>query len=208
MGHRALIPSLLPMLNHRSGFADSMAYFVRKAVVESALADPLVLVGHSAAGAYLPSIGSRLERDVAAYLFLDARLPKSGASLADQDSYEENQHRRRMTEDGILPPWSAWLTDGTMEVLLPEEESRQRFVEELSPIPLALFHEEIPFSPSWPDAPCAYLRLSAFYKPLARQAATEGWLVSEIDAGHLHLITHPEVVTELVLDLVDQLELG
>ncbi len=89
MGHRVVIPSLLPVLDKSSGFADSMADYVREATVESVLPDPLVLVGHSAAGVYLPVIRSQLDRNVSAYVFVDARLPKSGASLADQDSPEE-----------------------------------------------------------------------------------------------------------------------
>ncbi len=208
MGQRTVIPSLLPVLNQASGFADSMAHYVREAVKDSALPDPLVLVGHSAAGAYLPVIRSHLEREVSAYLFVDARLPKSGASLADQDSREAEQRRREMAEGGMLPPWSEWFSDRVLENLLPNEESRLRFVDELSPIPLALFHEEIAFASEWTDAPCAYLRLSEYYKPLFRDAMAEGWHVSEINAEHLHLITHPLVVTKLLLDVLDQMEVA
>ncbi len=112
-----------------------------------------------------------------------------------------------MAADGLLPPWSKWFRDGVVEELIPQEKRRKRFVEELPHIPLALFHEEITFTPQWPDAPVGYLRFSGFYEPQAREAAIEGWHVDEIDGKHLHLITHPQEVTELVLDALDRMDL-
>jgi hypothetical protein len=205
-GQRVVIPSLLAVLEQSSGYANSIAEYVRKAVDGSALPEPLVLVGHSAAGAYLPVIGAELDRAVTAYVFVDARLPMRGTSLADQDTPEEGQHRRKMAEDGMLPPWPEWFDEGVMAEVIPNEERRNRFVTELQPIPLALFHEEIIYPSDWPDAPCAYLRLSEFYKPLAQEASAVGWPVLEIDAEHLHLITHPQEVANLLLSILHELE--
>jgi len=109
-----------------------------------------------------------------------------------------------MAEDGLLSPWSGWFRDGAMEDLIPGEGHRTRFVDELHHIHLALFHEVITFRSDWPDAPIAFLRLSRFYKPQAREAAVEGWHVNEIAGQHLHLITHPQKVTKLVLDALDR----
>ena len=95
-----------------------------------------------------------------------------------------------------------------MRAVLPHDERRERFVAELPPIPLALFSETISFSRKWPDAPCGYLRLSEFYKPLAREAAAAGWPVAEIDAQHLHLLVQPAEVAGFLVELLDRLERG
>ncbi len=203
-GHRTLVPNLVPGLARSSGFASAFAERLRDAVTESRPSQPLVLVGHSAAGAYLPAIGSALDHKVGAYLFLDARLPRRDASLADQDQPEEVQHRREMARDGILPRWSDWFDPALMEEAIPDREVRDRFLAELKPVPLALFHEPISFESDWADSPCAYLRLSEFYEPLAREASRRGWAVLEVDAGHLHPLTHPGETADLLVDFLER----
>ncbi len=94
-----------------------------------------------------------------------------------------------------------------LRAVLPDDDRRERFLAELPPIPLALFGEMITFPAEWPDAPCGYLRLSEFYKPLAREAAVEGWPVAEIDAQHLHLLVDPPAVADLLLELLGRMEM-
>lgn len=206
-GQRAVVPSLLPALQRSSGFAAAIAEEVREAVEASSVKGPLVLAGHSAAGAYLPVIGSRLGGRVGAYLFVDARLPRRDASLDDEDGPAAVADRREMAEEGWLPPWSQWFPAGVLRAVLPDDDRRERFLAELPPIPLALFGETITFPAEWPDAPCGYLRLSEFYKPLAREAANKGWPVAEIDAQHLHLLVDPEAVADLLLELLGRMEM-
>jgi hypothetical protein len=203
--HQVLVPSLLPALHRSSSFAGAIAAYVREAVNHSGLPDPLILAAHSAAGAYLPAISSQLEHQVQTCIFVDARLPRRDASLDDQDAPEEIEQRRAMAVDGILPPWSSWFDEGIMEKVLPQDNQRERFLAELQPIPLALFEEKIPLSPGWPESPCAYLRLSEFYKPLAVEARTRGWLVMEVDNGHLSLLTHPGETAGHLLEIIGRI---
>lgn len=205
-GYRTVVPSLLPVLQRSWGFSNAIAQRVKDAVMESGTRGPLILVAHSAAGAFLPVIASRLERPVQAYVFVDARLPRRGASLSDDDSPREVQARREMAEDGMLPPWSEWFSEEAVKEIIPDDERRQRFLAELQPIPLALFDEKISFSSGWPDAPCGYVRVSEFYRPLAQEAAVLGWPVVEVDVQHLHLLVDPIQVTGLLLNVVARLE--
>lgn len=204
--YRTSLPSLLPALAGPANFAEAMARRVKEAVRSAMLPEPIVLVAHSAAGAYLPLIGSVVDREIRAYLFVDARLPERGASLADQDPPELEEQRQKMAREGMLPPWSEWFGEGALVEVIPDDEQRQRFAAELRPVPLALFHEKIPYPMDWPAAPCGYLRLSAFYKPLAQEATERGWRVMEIDAEHLHMMTRPQEVTELLLKLLNELK--
>lgn len=207
-GYRTVVPSLLPVLKRSWGFPKAIAQQVKEEVDESAARSPLILVAHSAAGAFLPVIASRLNHQIRAYIFVDARLPRRGASLSDDDAPQEAQHRREMALDGMLPPWSEWFGAEAMREVLPDDDTRHRFLAELQPIPLALFEEKISFPASWPDAPCGYVRLSEFYGPLAQEAAARGWPVMAVDRQHLHLLVDPIDATGLLLNISGRLVKG
>jgi hypothetical protein len=201
-GHSVTVPSLLSVLGRSSDFPDAVAEAVASHMMVTDFADPLLLVAHSAAGAFLPVIASRLQHKVSGYIFVDARLPQDGRSLSDQDPPEERSQLRSLAKEGFLPPWSEWFGPDVMAALLPDHESRRAFVQELRPIPLAFFVEPIKFPQTWPDAPCAYLRLSEYYVNQAQQARAEGWHVTEVDAEHLYPMTHPQEMTSLLLEAV------
>ena len=67
------------------------------------------------------------------------------------------------------------------------------------------FAEPIPVFSGWPDAPCAYIKFSAPYDWDFRQAKQAGWLVREVNAGHFHMLVDPSVVTDVIVDLVEEL---
>lgn len=204
-GHRIVVPSLLPALGGLKDFDRAIARCVKDSLRRAAVPDPIVLVGHSAAGAYLPAIEAELHREVSACVFVDARLPVPGASLATQDTREEVEQIRGMAREGMLPPWSNWFGEGTMREVIPDEKVREHFVAELLPIPLALYEEEIRCPSSWPEVPCAYLRLSEYYKPVADEARARGWVVTELEAQHMLLLTNPRQVAGTLLGVVDEL---
>src|SRR5262245_29064724 len=49
----------------------------------------LVLVGHSGAGALLPSIGEATNQQIAGYIFVDAGIPTDGATRLDAFATED-----------------------------------------------------------------------------------------------------------------------
>src|SRR5690606_5537815 len=143
-GHRAVVPSLLPALG------DGAPYWRR--IVERVLRDageardeaPLVLVTHSAAGAYVPPLRAGLGPNIAGYVFVDARLPVVDASLFQSGPPAMAEQLRTMSQDGSVPPWSDWFGEEVMRRLVPDGPLRERFVAELPRLPLALFEEPIP----------------------------------------------------------------
>jgi hypothetical protein len=70
---------------------------------------------------------------------------------------------------------------------------------------MAMFEEVQPAAPSWPDAPCAYLRLSEAYQEAADRAMALGWSVAQLSSHHLAVLTDPELVVGSLLDLVRRL---
>jgi hypothetical protein len=203
-GFATIVPSLLAVLEGGAPFHAAIAGCVARAVARSDPGGPLILVAHSAAGAYLPTIRAGLERPVSGYVFVDARLPQDGLSLLDDSPADFAAQLRAMARAGWLPPWSEWFGGEAMGEVIPDDVARGRFLGELRRIPLALFQERIPVPGAWPDAPCGYLRLSEAYAPEAEQARAWGWPVVELAAQHLHMLVDPPAVVRAILELVGE----
>ncbi|HUD39627.1 MAG TPA: alpha/beta hydrolase [Streptosporangiaceae bacterium] len=167
---------------------------------------PVVLVGHSGAGALLgqvPGQAGRAGRPVAGCVFVDAGLPIPGRSLMSAMPPELAAGLRAMANlDGWLPPWPKWWEADELGGLLPDQALRERFEAECPPLPLALFDEVHPLAPDWDAIPGAYLLLSEGYEDSAADARTRGWPVLERLSDHLAPVTDPVAVADAVADLV------
>jgi hypothetical protein len=54
---------------------------------------------------------------------------------------------------------------------------------------------------AWPDAPCSYVRFSAFYADAEEQARRAGWPTREVRGGHLHMMVEPAAVANTLIEL-------
>lgn len=202
-GARAVVPSLLDAATAPGPAWERQVTAVVDAVEGAGIERPL-LAGHSGAGPLLPAMGAALGA-VAAYVFVDAALPtgESGPLAALHPSLRARLES--LARDGVLPPWSEWWGPGALDALLPDEEIRERFLSELRPVPLSVFEEPLPAMPAWPEAPCAYLRLSDAYRDEEAEAAHRGWVVSRLDGSHLELLLRPPAVADALLALIDRM---
>ena len=158
----------------------------------------VVLVGHSGAGPLLPAMRELGGRDVAAYLFVDAGLPQDGCSRLDLLRVEMVEELAAHLEaGGRFPEW----TDADLAPIVPDEGRRRRLLAELQPRDLPFWQEPIPVFHGWPDAACAYLRLSAGYDVPAEWARREGWAYAARDGGHFDMLVQPEEITGAIMDL-------
>lgn len=112
---------------------------------------------------------------------------------------------RAMANDGWLPPWSEWWGTEGLADLLPDPVVRERFAADCPRLPVAMFEEIQPPAPGWPDAPCAYLRLSEAYQEPAEQAKALGWPVTQLAIHHLAMLTSPELVRDPLLELLREI---
>jgi pimeloyl-ACP methyl ester carboxylesterase len=202
-GHRVSVPDL------RSSLTDGPPYWSRQvaAIVDNADKDRVILVGHSGAGPLLPAIGKALER-VAGYVFIDAGLPFPGRSWLEQAPPELAEQLRAMARDGWLPPWSEWWGAAGLAELLPDADVREHFSAGCPRLPMAMFEEAQPLVSGWPDAPCAYLRLSEAYQGQAERGKAHGWPTIDLSSHHLAVLTDPDLVLEALLDLVRRIQQG
>lgn len=198
--YTVLVPDLTASLS------EGPPYWSRQidAIRDCAATEPVILVGHSGAGALLAAASGHLEH-VRGYLFVDAGLPHPGQSWMETAPPEVVRQIRAMVTDGWLPPWSEWWGRDGLAELLPDPIVRERFAAACPRLPFAMFEEHQPFTPGWPDAPCAYLRLSQAYREQAQQAKALGWPVSELELHHLAVLTSPDLVLDPLLELMQKL---
>lgn len=171
-------------------------------------ADEVVLVGHSGAGPLLPAAGAAVRRrgvGRAAYVFADAALPHPGRSRLASIHPAFQAQLSAMVADDVLPPWADWFEAGALDALIPDAAVRERFLEELRPVPLAALREPMPEVAGWPDAPCAYLRFSSVYEGEEAEAAAQGWAVASVEGNHLHMLVDPDGVAGALVALLDRL---
>jgi hypothetical protein len=152
----------------------------------------------------LPAIGEACRGRVAAYIFVDASIPRDGASRLDLFGDEDAvRHFREAATDDLLPTW----TEDDLRDAIPDPDLRRRFVEELRPLPLAVYEEPIPVFEGWPDAPCAYLSFTptSAYKDAVALARRQGWAYTKLAGGHFHMLVDPPAVADALLGFARQL---
>lgn len=198
-GHLVLVPSLGTSLDGGPPYYRQLARRVTSAVTEAGLGSPVVVAGHSGAGALLPAISG--EADVHAAIFVDAILPHPGLSWFDTAPAALRQHLLDLARGAVVPRWNEWFPADALSALLPEAGLRERFVAELPELPVRYFEERAPEVPSWPPARCGYVQLSEPYQEFAAKAGRKGWPVIRENADHLAMLTQPDQMA----DILDQL---
>lgn len=166
---------------------------------------PVALIGHSAAGPLLPQVGyaqRAARRQVGAYVFLDSRLPRTGASRLDlmhaADDTAAHAVHDELARGGLAPVWN---DDDLAEIGLDQAE-RTLVLAAARPRGLAFFEEVLPYPGDWPDAPCGYLQTSPGYESSARAARLSGFRVETAEGGHFAVLTMPSTVADTLVDLV------
>ena len=166
---------------------------------------PVTLVGHSGAGPLLPAIRQSLANPVHAYVFVDASVPRDGASRLDLMKAEgpewAEQFQQELEHGSRYPTWDF----EDLSEVIPDETLRRQMLAEMRPRALSFFTEPIPVFSGWPDAPCTYIQFSAPYQSVAARAQEDGWPVYELEAGHFHMLVDEAAVTDLIVEAVNNL---
>jgi hypothetical protein len=139
---------------------------------------------------------------VGAYVFLDSRLPRAGASRLDlmhavDDAVAHAVHDE-LRRGGLAPAW----TDDDLAGSGLDRAQRAVVLAAARPRGLAFFEEVLPHPGDWPDAPCAYLTTSTDYAASARIAELGGFTVASAGGGHFAALTEPVALARALIDLV------
>jgi hypothetical protein len=204
-GINAITPALTDGSDDGRPFWLQHAESIARDLEEQPLSYSLVLVGHSGAGPLLPAIRQFLHHPVAAYVFVDAGIPIDSFSRLDlmksEDPEWASQFEEQLLNGQRYPTWSS----DDLRDIVPNEDLREKLVSEIKPRSLSFFTEPIPVIDTWPDAPCAYMKLSTAYNKVTEKVRKAGWPIYELNAGHFHMLVNPSMVAELLIKAVDEL---
>ena len=203
----ARVPERLFWQQHAAAVAAAVEKTASEAARANASAPRIVLVAHSGAGPLLPAARQAIGGlPVAAHILVDALFPLDGLSRLELfESEWAAEEFRRSAQDGLLPVW----TETDLSDVISDDALRRGFVEELRPLPLAVYEEPLPVYSGWPDAPAAYLRFgeNPAYDLSFRRAREAGCLAEQIDGQHFEMLEHPRRVAGLLVDLARRLGL-
>jgi hypothetical protein len=206
-GFDAVVPRLSSALEGDPSYYARFADLTAGAVRIAAPAGDVVLVGHSAAGALLPSVAAQIP-GVAGAIFADALLPHPGRTWFETLPPPLKAHLLALARDNRLPPWNAWWPPDAMERILPDPAMRETFVGALREIPFAYCEEPAPGIATPGSVRCAYLQWSAACRADAAEAGARGWPVLSRNSNHLAMLTNPDAVADDLLLLSETIGLG
>lgn len=199
-GHQVRVPSLLHVSAGGPPFWPRITDAVRDDLGKIPTNQPLVLVVHSNAGLFLPSIRAGLEHRVAGSVFVDAALPaRSGSTLVA--SPELLEFLRPMAVNGMLPRWTDWWDESDIAPMFSDPAMRQKIVAEQPTLPLSYYEQRIPVPDGWDDQPCSYLLFGPPYDDIAADARERGWRTAHLPGAHLHQIIDPVGTARHILEL-------
>jgi len=159
---------------------------------------PVVIVGHSAAGALLPAIAEAVGDRARGAVFVDAMLPQPGRSWFDTAPPGLEAQLRGLAVDGVLPPYHEWFPPGTLAEAVPDRARRERLIAEIPRLPLAYFDEPAPAARFAESVACAFIRLGAPFDAAADKAERLGWWVTRRDWDHLRMLSDPDAVADVI----------
>lgn len=207
-GFEALVPALQDLPESNQPYWQQHADSVAQSLSNISSNRRLAIVAHSGAGPLLPVLGQAVAQHIAAYVFVDAGIPRNQASRIDlmrlQDKKWADQFYQSLQRGERYPTWQ----EEDLRQVIPNDSSRQGLVAEITPRALSFFTERIPVFTGWPDAPCAYIKFSSAYEWDFQQAKKAQWLHKEIKAGHFHMLVEPRLVSELIINIVSKMEQG
>jgi hypothetical protein len=199
-GYEVRLPSLLGVGEGKPPYWPRAVAAVREDLSGVPTDVPLVLVGHSNAGLFLPAIRADLGHRVVGSIFVDAALPTRNGST-QVASPELLDFLRPIAVDGRLPRWTEWWDEADLAPLFPNEATRKIVVDEQPRLPLAYYEQDVPVPGGWDDHPCSYLLFSPAYEELAAQAHDRGWHVAHLPGEHLHQIVDPAGTARHLVEL-------
>ena len=210
-GHRVEAPDLPGHGADPTPFSELSMEAYGAFVAESAggAAEPIVLVGHSMAGAVISWAAEHVPQSIRRLVYLTAYMPRSGeslASLARRDTEAETRSERVEI-------------DGTKCFIIPKDAARHAFYQDadnptfdmafdrIGPEPVHVFREKADFTKEkFGRVSRAYIHCAqdkAIGPALQREmvGATHCDPVFTLDSGHSPFLTAPDALAQILLSL-------
>ena len=183
-------------------------YATTAAAGVDASSDPVVVIGHSAAGALLPAVAEAVGDRTKGAVFVDAMLPQPGRSWFDTAPPGLEAQLRGLADHGLLPPYHEWFPPGALADWVPDPERRRRLIADIPRLPAAYFDEPAPPARFTESVACAFVRLGAPFDAAADKAERLGWWVARRDWDHLRMLSDPKAVADLIVQAISATRCG
>lgn len=163
----------------------------------------VVLVGHSYGGMVITGVAAKAPERLKRLVFLDAYMPAEGQSEADL--WPDEMRASILADDAAR--------QGVREPVPPDilgindPELLAWVLARATPHPMATYTEPVPAGGSMSAAlPRAYIHCTLgttapIFAPFSAKARAEGWRVYELATGHSPMLTMPEQVAGLLVEL-------
>lgn len=169
---------------------------------------PLAIVAHSNAGNLVPGIVA--VREVDAVVLVDAAFPAEPGVHPVVPAHLVGRLVDLADERGMLPPWSSWFPDETIQTLGLDDAQLTRLRGVEPRIPLDYLTGTVEVTDDWArTTPGAYVSFGnddgEGYAEERRLAASLGWRVRTVKGAHLHPLVAPEEVATVIDEELDAL---
>jgi pimeloyl-ACP methyl ester carboxylesterase len=158
----------------------------------------LILVGHSYGGSVMVGTAERVPNSIRHLIYLDAFVPDHGQSAFDLMRGVEPDFVQAMHNAGsefLVPPMSPENLGVTAQADVEWLKAR------LTPMPILTHREKVeaPQRKAF-KIPSTYIYCLQFGlgASFATKARRDGWQVFEVDAGHDVMVTHPQLLADLL----------
>jgi hypothetical protein len=178
---------------HVTGFEEVLELFVEDATAWN----PDVLVAHSNAGHYAPSVAAAC--NASRILFLDAALPaEAGGGRMVPDRFASFLSGIA-NEDGTLPKWTRWWPRADIEGLFPDAGWFD-LVDAGCPTAHISYFDLGPEPPErWFEGHHSYVAFGDTYQEELERARSHGWSTRVMEGRHLYHLVNPGAVAGAVV---------
>jgi pimeloyl-ACP methyl ester carboxylesterase len=165
----------------------------------------VVLVGNSYAGMVITGVAARMPERIRLLVYLDAYIPENGQSEADFWPAETRAARQAdaAAHGGFNlapPPEIFGVTDPALVDWIKARSTLHPYASYAEPVPAGNARSS--------SLPGVFIRCTGnppttpdLFGPFAAKANAKGWEVRELPAGHLAMLTAPNQLAELLLEL-------
>src|SRR5215831_19375157 len=208
-GHRVFAPTLtgLGERAHLCSLAVNLDTHVQDVtnVLQFEELHEVVLVGHSYGGMVITGVAERAAERIAHLCYLDAFVPQDGQALADfvgPAMVAGIRESARVSSDGSRVPMPFPLA----AVGIEKEADISWMMPRLTAHPLNTILQPVRLAdPAARALPRTFIYCSeppiGFFEGFAEKARSEGWRYREIASGHTAMVTAPQQVADLLLEV-------
>jgi hypothetical protein len=195
----AALPDLTAMVIAQHPHED---YIARAVEAAGGLTPPVVVIGHSGAGPFLPRIGAAIGRS-SVLVFVDAVVPPASGSHRTAQAMKELLDKQ--TVDGTLQRWLDWWPPVVVAEILPHLADREALAADMPRLPRAFYDLDVAVPPRWSQRACGYVQLSEAYDADHAEAVARGWPTRRLASTHLATHTEPDQVLNAIRHVIGQL---